>query len=180
MKIDIRKLKKQAKGITLVALVVTIIVMLILAGVALNFTLGEDGIFRRAEESSEIYQNASQNEKIELDKVTNYIDDILNGNKNDDEEETIYVKDVIKEGTVFENNTNIKDEYGNNIKVPAGFKLAEDSGETVLEGIVIEDVEAGDSISKGNQYVWVPVGEKIYINEQKDSKGIELGDILLM
>ena len=42
------KLKKQVKGITLVALVVTIIVLLILAGVAINFTIGEDGIFRKA------------------------------------------------------------------------------------------------------------------------------------
>ena len=42
------KLKKQVKGITLVALVVTIIVLLILAGVAINFSIGEDGIFRKA------------------------------------------------------------------------------------------------------------------------------------
>ena len=40
--------QEKIKGITLVALVVTIIVLLILAGVAINFTIGEDGIFRKA------------------------------------------------------------------------------------------------------------------------------------
>ena len=59
-----KKLKKEVKGITLVALVVTIIVLLILAGVAINLSLGEDGIFRRAQDGAKVYQNASQNEKI--------------------------------------------------------------------------------------------------------------------
>ena len=78
------KVKKEIKGITLVALVVTIIVLLILAGVAISFTLGEEGIFKRAKEGAEIYQNASENEKIELDKVSNYIQNILaSGNLTD-------------------------------------------------------------------------------------------------
>ena len=78
--------KENTKGITLVILVVTIIVLLILAGTAISLTLGEDGIFRRTGEGAKIYQNASENEKIELDKVSNYIDDYLNGNKKEDEE----------------------------------------------------------------------------------------------
>jgi len=42
------------------------------------------------------------------------------------------------------------DELGNTVTVPGGFKIAEDSGGTVKEGIVIED-------SDGNQFVWIPV-----------------------
>ena len=53
-----KKLKKQVKGITLVALVVTIIVLLILAGVAINFTIGDNGIFRKAQDATKIYENA--------------------------------------------------------------------------------------------------------------------------
>ena len=153
-----RKLKKQVKGITLVALVVTIIVLLILAGVAINLSIGEDGIFRRAKEGAEIYQNASQNEKIEIDKVSNYIDDYLNGNNEEEEEKLSEVEKAIKEETVYESNTTIYDEYNNPVKIPAGFKLAVDSGTDVTKGIVIEDVSAGDSNTKGNQYVWVPIG----------------------
>ena len=44
----ILNIKKQVKGITLIALVVTIIVLLILAGVALNLTIGQNGIISRA------------------------------------------------------------------------------------------------------------------------------------
>ena len=62
------KNNKKEKGITLVALVVTIIVLLILAGVTISFSLGEDGIFKKAKEGTEIYQNASKNEKVEIDK----------------------------------------------------------------------------------------------------------------
>ena len=82
-----KKLKKQVKGITLVALVVTIIVLLILAGVAISFTLGDDGIFRRASDASKIYENAQRNEEESLKEVSNYIDDILNGNTGNGEEE---------------------------------------------------------------------------------------------
>ena len=157
--------KKQIEGITLVALVVTIIVLLILAGVAINLSLGDDGIFRKAMEGSKIYENASNNEQIQLEEISNHIDDYLNENG----EKLSEVEEAIKEGTVFKENTTIKDEFGNSIKIPTGFKLAGDSGKTVIEGIVIEDVEAGDQASKGNQYVWIPLG-KVYINENKDSK----------
>ena len=94
MKSNFKKLKRQVKGITLVALVVTIIILLILAGVAISLSLGEDGIFKRAQESSMVYENASGNEKIEIDKVINYIDDYNNGNNKEDEEEEEKLSEV--------------------------------------------------------------------------------------
>ena len=45
---------------------------------------------------------------------------------------------------------NVKDDRGNFVKIPGGFKVAKDSGATVQQGIVIED-------AKGNQFVWIPV-----------------------
>ena len=177
MKRGFKKLKKQVRGITLVALVVTIIVLLILAGVAISLSLGEDGIFRRAKEGAEIYQNASENEKIELDKVVNYIDDYNNGNNKEDEEEEeklSEVEEAIKNGTVYKENTTIYDEYNNPVKVPQGFKIATDSGKNVTEGVVIEDVEAGDNNTKGNQYVWIPIG-KVKYNTSGATKTINFG-----
>ena len=44
---------KEMKGITLVALVVTIVVLLILAGVSINSVLGENGIIIKAKEAAE-------------------------------------------------------------------------------------------------------------------------------
>ena len=54
-KITTKKLKKQVKGITLIALVVTIIVLLILEGVALSLTVGENGLLRRAQNAADTW-----------------------------------------------------------------------------------------------------------------------------
>ena len=62
----IKMLKKQVQGITLIALVVTVIVLLILAGVAINLTVGDNGLFRRAQNAADTYQEASEREAIEL------------------------------------------------------------------------------------------------------------------
>lgn len=53
---------KKETGITLVALVITIIVMLILAGVAISMITGGDGLFAKANNAVEKYNTASKNE----------------------------------------------------------------------------------------------------------------------
>ena len=63
-------------------------------------------------------------------------------------------------------NTNVIDEYGNVFVLPKGFKIASDAS-NVTQGIVIEDVTAGNITIEGNisnptagsQFVWVPVGD---------------------
>ena len=66
--------------------------------------------------------------------------------------------------TYFNKKTTLQDSNGNIIKVPEGFKIAEDSGINVTEGIVIEDNDVktdGKGNNRGNQYVWIPVGTGI-------------------
>ena len=65
--------------------------------------------------------------------------------------------------TYFNKKTTLQDSNGNIIKVPEGFKIAEDSGINVTEGIVIEDNDIIEGIgnNRGNQYVWIPVGNGI-------------------
>lgn len=59
--------KKQTnRGITLIALVITIIVMLILAGVAISLTIGDNGIFKESEQSAKIYNKEEATEKVNL------------------------------------------------------------------------------------------------------------------
>lgn len=67
----IKMKKNQAKGITLIALVITIIVLLILAGVTIATLTGENGILIRANEAKNLYGKASFNEKIQI-AVTPY------------------------------------------------------------------------------------------------------------
>ena len=73
-KITMKKLKKQVQGITLISLVVTIIVLLILAGVAINLSIGDNGIFKRAQDTSKISKEASAEERIKLE-VLGSLDD---------------------------------------------------------------------------------------------------------
>ena len=62
----INALKKQVKGITLIALVVTIIVLLILAGVAISLIIGQNGIFTRAQTAVVLNENATVYERLQM------------------------------------------------------------------------------------------------------------------
>ena len=75
-------LKKNDRGITLIALVVTIIVLLILAAVAINLTIGNNGIFTRAQNATQKWEEASNNESKQLDGVVNVIDNLFDTNNN--------------------------------------------------------------------------------------------------
>ena len=70
---------KNAHGITLIALVITIIILLILAGVVLNLTLGEHGILKIAEQAGKNYVNAAEDEQKKLGDLLNEADNIING-----------------------------------------------------------------------------------------------------
>ena len=66
------------------------------------------------------------------------------------------VADSKTKGTVFKDTTTLEDTYGNQVKIPKGFKIANDSATDVTGGIVIED--ATYTKTKGSQFVWIPVG----------------------
>lgn len=61
------------RGITLISLIITIIILLILAGVTINLTIVENGIFGLAQKASKNHIDASQKEKNEIAKVEEYI-----------------------------------------------------------------------------------------------------------
>ena len=84
------------------------------------------------------------------------------------------VEEAIKDGHTFDETTQITDEQGNKVTIPEGFKVADDSGKTVQEGIVIEDNFSEDEGVRGSQYVWIPVG-KFKKNDGTTSNEIVLG-----
>ena len=68
---------KEMKGITLIALVITIVVLLILAGVSINLLLGDNGIITKAKEAKDSYSKSAVKEKVgfllneyKIDKAT--------------------------------------------------------------------------------------------------------------
>ena len=60
------KFKRSNRGITLIALIITVIVMLILAGVAINMTIGDNGIFKKTADSADITKRENAREKLSL------------------------------------------------------------------------------------------------------------------
>ena len=131
-----KKILKNKKGITLVALVITIVILLILAGISIS-TLTNTGIFEKAKDAKE---KSEAEEKQQSETLDSYEKE-LNKYTSDNLEENIGVK--------FEKNTELHDKNGSKIIVPAGFKVVNTDDLTVEKGIVVED-------SKGNQYVWIP------------------------
>ena len=71
---------KNNKGITLVALVVTIVVLLILAGVSINLVLGNNGIIAKAKEAQKKSAEASQNDLIGMNELAQQLEGVLNEN----------------------------------------------------------------------------------------------------
>ena len=162
---------RQEKGITLIALVVTIVVLLILAGVSINAIFSENGIIKRAQDAQNKMDQATQNDLDSINELTNWLDNQVNGTTGGgttggDANPSTTPKISTLVGTVVDKNTKAEDAYGNKITIPKGFKVVAhgtvagsatytysgDNIPAVQDGIVIENG------TDGNQFVWVPVG----------------------
>lgn len=76
------RIKKNVKGITIVSLVVTIIILLILSGIAITLALGDNGIITKAKETVEIYRKAEEKEGEELNNLYKQLASIDKDNSN--------------------------------------------------------------------------------------------------
>ena len=124
---------RKEQGITLIALVITIIVLLILAGVSIAMLTGENGILTQAQKAKEETEKAQVDEENKLDDYENYMNS------------------VAKENIVY------KDDEGKIAIIPKGFYIVPGL-DNINDGLVISDVE-NDIQNTGNQFVWVPVPE---------------------
>ena len=126
---------KQAKGITLIALVVTIVVLLILAGVSLSLVIGNDGIMKRAKEAKNRYAEAQTNDEKQLNELANGIDEMETGIKKVDGV-------PIPEGYYYVGGTKAK-------------------GIVISDNVADKELDKGkENVRReldGNQWVWVPV-----------------------
>ena len=161
---------KEKRGITLIALAVTIVVILILAGVTIDVTLGENGIINKSKEVANRMNNLVKEDETELNELLNELNETMDSNWNSNIEipEPEPGPPTIEDTTgIQEETVQVEDEYGNKVTVPKGFEVVEEEGTTVPEGIVIQDKD-------GNQFVWIPVG-RVY----KDNTGTNYSDIQL-
>ena len=157
------KVRKE-NGITIIALVITIIVLIILATITINAVFGDNGLIKQAGYAKDLSSNSTESEYGEMNRL---FDDYANMLEEDNEipieEEPSTVDEAKESGEIFDDTTTIKDDLENEVTIPGGFHIAEDSGTKVEEGIVIED-------DSGNQFVWIPVGEYKTTDEDEPTK----------
>ena len=134
-------MKKNQRGITLVALVVTIVVLLILAGVSINSVLGDNGIIAKAKEAQRKSAEASQNDLISMNELAQQLEEQINesagsggnaGAGGSGAGTKVPAEATAETAPYFPDNTFTKKEG------------------TIDKGLVIQDVS-------GNEYVWVVV-----------------------
>ena len=133
---------KNKKGITLVALVVTIVVLLILAGVSINLVLGNNGIITKAKDAETKSAEASQNDLIGMNELAQQLEEQINGSTGSGS----------GNGGAGGSGTDTKvPEVGTSETAPyfPDNTFTKKEG-TIDTGLVIKD-------ASGNEYVWVVV-----------------------
>ncbi len=79
-----KEIKKENNvGITLIALVITVIVLLILAGVSIAMLTGDNGILTQAQKAKNETEQAAIDEQNDINKLSNYINNTINNNQVD-------------------------------------------------------------------------------------------------
>ena len=96
------KIKQANQGITLVALVVTIVVLLILAGITLTYVLGDNSVFKQATQAKEETAIAKAREKLEIVLTSAQIPKKLDKEYNENEYLDAYILEKIKDAEIVE------------------------------------------------------------------------------
>lgn len=166
---EIKMNKKSARrnysnqtGITLIALVVTIVVLLILAGVTINAVFSDSGIIKKAQDAQNKANESIQKDMEQINALENWINENTGESNNDKE---VNISTLVGKEAVTKN-TKAVDTYGNKITIPRGFKVLAHGTEAgsatyTYSGDTIPAVQDGVVIENGtdrNQFVWVPVG----------------------
>ena len=100
-----REERRTERGITLLALIITVVIMIILAAVTINVTLGEGGLVQQAQHAAEKTQDAAKTEQEQLDELQKELANILAENEGpapipDTETQVANYADVDGNGTV--------------------------------------------------------------------------------
>ena len=157
------------KGITLVALIITIIILLILAGVSLSFVFN-GGILDKTQQAVNEYENASQKEQDLLNKIDEYIKNELVGDNSDVNEGyngepnapkltegmiPVKYNETIEKWVIT--NANDEDWYNYNNKQWANVMLSDGKYKTSNPGEYTTDGTTEVEISDlGSMFVWIP------------------------
>ena len=154
------------KGITLIALVVTIVVLIILATVSILAVFGDNGIIARAQTAKDTHEKGKADETNTLDDYASYIGNYLDGKGGSSggniDPDTGWDLDKV---------TIIDGGNGTKVPLPNGFYYV---GGNISTGLVISDKQddtmSASGTSMGNQFVWIPVSSEADLKRTKFDK----------
>lgn len=176
-----REIIKENKGITIVALVITIIVLLVLAGVSLSLVLGENGIVKKAQEARNKTTEGQLNTEKAINNLTEEADNYLGHydlSRYTVGEEVAYTYDKVSEGYLLPSN---ESGYANDQKISQGgtsikwviINKDEDTGtvDLVSENPIGSAVVFNGALGYNNGvYLLNDICEKLYSNTSKNIK----------
>ena len=110
------------KGITLIALVITIIVLLILAGVSIATLTGQNGILTRANDAKEQTEIASVKEQAQLD-IANWVADKMKNGEDATVDTPEKVKEILEAANSNNENKYYKELQTDKIITPSGYEI---------------------------------------------------------
>ena len=171
------KISYENKGITLIALVITIIVLLILAAVSIATLTGENGILNQASRAADNTKNATEKEQVQLAYDTQMSKNIENGKYTVDTDDVGGVQEELDnletEATAKENGGRIE------VQFPSGNKYRIREGKVkgpIEEAKVGEKVEGENKEYSNNGIAEIPVGFAIVPGLDDVSKGLVISD----
>ena len=144
--------KKRQKGITLIALVVTIVVLLILAGITISLVFGSNGVIQKAQDSKEQTKIGEMREKLEMAKVPVYAD----GNGSYKVQD--YWGRIESEGLIADKTVDIIDNKDGTYEVTTTpgyvFEITVEPNKEIAENVIIgECIGKGENLSIGIRVV---------------------------
>ena len=146
---------KNNKGITLVALVVTIVVLLILAGVSINLVLGNNGIIAKAQEAKTKQAEASENDLKGMNSLVSEMEGALAGN-NGGETQTPEIK--IGEAKVVANSDGTGSAITDVASVYLGNTLYITFAHSIIGGTTVVDKTIPYAVTKNGTYTFTVTG----------------------
>ena len=140
---------KRNKGITLIALVVTIVVLLILAGVSITMLTGQNGILNRATEAKEATRGGEVQEAVSLEAINNEQVEYLGGTKKTRAEviEELQEKGKLTGEEVEELEENDQITIGG---ITIDFSVLGKTGKTLVQAFIDGEIAVGDYITNYN------------------------------
>ena len=137
------------RGVTLIVLVITTVILLILAGVTLNALFNENGILTKSKNAGNIMEDAKKSDLDAINDLDKWIDSKTKGTTTGGDDDDSVLPSVAGETIPY---------YPDNT-------FTKEKGTDLDDGLVIKD-------ATGNEYVWIEVPKSLYANNSYNTKTI--------